>query len=90
MAHEFIIERLIGKMVADGSTDVPGRAGIKAGRPPIPPPPTDLGLSSTPPGAGARGEPLVNVECEVNLSELTDKCVANHSDWPSGGAIVSG
>ena len=55
MAHEFIIERLIGKMVADGSTDVPGRAGIKAGRPPIPPPPTDLGLSSTPrvPGRGA-------------------------------------
>ena len=49
---EFIIERLLGKMVADGSTDVPGRAGIKAGRPPIPPPPTDLGLSSTPPVPG--------------------------------------
>ena len=29
--QEFIIERLIGKMVADGSTEVPGRSGIKAG-----------------------------------------------------------
>ena len=29
--QEFIIERLIGKMVADGTTVVPGRAGIKAG-----------------------------------------------------------
>ena len=30
-SQEFIIERLIGKMVADGSTEVPGRSGIKAG-----------------------------------------------------------
>jgi len=30
--QEFIIERLIGKMVVDGSTAVPGRAGIKAGK----------------------------------------------------------
>ena len=29
--QEFIIERLVGKMVADGQTDVPGRAGIRAG-----------------------------------------------------------
>ena len=29
--QEFIIERLLDKMVADGSTEVPGRAGIKAG-----------------------------------------------------------
>ena len=28
---DFIIERLIGKMVADGKTEVPGRARIKAG-----------------------------------------------------------
>ena len=30
-SQEFIIERLIGRMVADGTTEVPGRAGIKAG-----------------------------------------------------------
>ena len=30
--QEFIIERLIGKMVVDGSTAVPGRAGIKVGK----------------------------------------------------------
>ena len=30
-SQEFIIERLLDKMVADGSTEVPGRAGIKAG-----------------------------------------------------------
>ena len=29
--QEFIIERLLDKMVANGSTEVPGRAGIKAG-----------------------------------------------------------
>ena len=28
---EFIIERLIGRMVADGTTEVPGRTGIAAG-----------------------------------------------------------
>ena len=29
--QEFIIERLIGRMVADGTTDVPGRGRMKAG-----------------------------------------------------------
>ena len=28
---EFVIERVIDKMVADGEKEVPGRAGIKAG-----------------------------------------------------------
>ena len=28
---EFVIECLIGKMVADGKTEVPGRAGVRAG-----------------------------------------------------------
>ena len=30
-SQEFIIERLIGKMIADGKTEVPGRSGVRAG-----------------------------------------------------------
>ena len=30
-SQEFIIERLIGRMVADGKSEVPGRGVLKAG-----------------------------------------------------------